>query len=88
MRHPVSGNWESLFICCPYGKKIKTFREEFWNADTGEIICNVTAQYGDEKYGSTDKVFNEKDYITILPCIYGFQPGLQVQYLIFEYNIA
>ena len=66
--------------CWSYAKKIKTFREEFWNADTGEIICNVTAQYGDEKYGSTDDVFNEKDYITILPCIYGFQPGLQVQY--------
>ena len=39
----------------------------------------MTAQYGDEKYGSTDGVFNEKDYVTILPCIYGFQPGLQVQ---------
>ena len=52
-------------------------RQEIWNADTGEIICNMTADYGSEKYGSTDEVFNEKDYITILPCIYGFQPGLQ-----------
>ena len=25
-------------------------RQEFWNADTGEIICNMTAAYGDEKY--------------------------------------
>ena len=24
-------------------------RQEFWNADTGEIICNMTAAYGDEK---------------------------------------
>ena len=37
----------------------------------------MTAGYADERYGSTDEVFNEKDYITILPCIYGHQPGLQ-----------
>ena len=63
-------------------------RQEFWNADTGEIICNMTAAYGDEKYGfwnyeerliwwkrfgSTKKVFNEADYIAILPCIFGYQ---------------
>ena len=37
----------------------------------------MTAKYGEEKYGSTDNVFNEKDYITILPCIFGYQEGLQ-----------
>lgn len=28
-------------------------RQEFWNADTGEIICNMTAAYGDEKWDVT-----------------------------------
>ena len=50
-------------------------RQEFWNDDTGEIICNMTAKYGDEKYGPTSEPFNELNYITILPCIYGHQPG-------------
>merc|ERR1712107_107072 len=64
-------------------------RQEFWNADTGEIICNMTAAYGDEKYGSTKNVFNEADYITILPCIYGYQPGLQTPFnLTAETNIT
>ena len=52
-------------------------RQEFWNADKNEIICNMTANYGHEKYGPTSQIFNEKDYITILPCIYGYQAGLQ-----------
>jgi hypothetical protein len=37
----------------------------------------MTAKYGEEKYGKTSTVFNEKDYLTILPCIFGYQPGLQ-----------
>ena len=52
-------------------------RQELWNADTNEIICNMTAMYGSDAYGSTNSVFNEKDYVTILPCIFGHQPGLQ-----------
>eukprot|EP00747_Dinoflagellata_sp_TGD_P077429 gnl/TRDRNA2_/TRDRNA2_159587_c2_seq2.p1 gnl/TRDRNA2_/TRDRNA2_159587_c2~~gnl/TRDRNA2_/TRDRNA2_159587_c2_seq2.p1 ORF type:complete len:114 (+),score=16.10 gnl/TRDRNA2_/TRDRNA2_159587_c2_seq2:74-415(+) len=52
-------------------------REEFWNADTGEIICNVTAEYGSEKYGPVSGVFNEANYIAIPPCIFGYQSGLQ-----------
>ena len=40
----------------------------------------MTAKYGNEDYGSTNQVFNEKNYITILPCIYGFQPGLQIPF--------
>ena len=35
----------------------------------------MTAKYGDEKYGSTGEAFNELNYIAILPCIYGHQPG-------------
>merc|ERR1712232_1262565 len=52
-------------------------REEIWNADTGEILCNVTAKYGSLSYGPTSQVFNEANYIAIDPCIFGNQPGLQ-----------
>ena len=77
-----------------------TTRQELWNADTKEIICNMTAQYGSEEHGSTHQVilslimitmitimfifilvstitvtqvFNEADYLTILPCLFGSQ---------------
>ena len=45
---------------------------------TGEIICNMTALYGDERYGSTNSVFNEANHITIAPCIFGCQPGTAI----------
>ena len=52
-------------------------REELWNADTGKIICGVTARYGSPEYGSLNAVFNEANYIALPPCIFGHQPGLQ-----------
>eukprot|EP00944_MAST-04C_sp_MAST-4C-sp1_P015663 g15663.t1 len=64
-------------VMTPHCHAPSCIREEFWNADTGEIICNMTALYGDERYGSTNSVFNEANYITIAPCIFGYQPGLQ-----------
>lgn len=51
-------------------------REELWNTDTNELICSITANYGDEKYGDTKMPFNEANYIAIPPCIWGYQPGL------------
>jgi len=56
--------------------------QELWNSDTNQIICNMTAAYGDEKFGPTTAAFNEADYITILPCLYGQQPGLQFPFLL------
>lgn len=56
--------------------------EKIWNADTGEIICNVTAKYGETSYGSLTDVFNEEDYIAIPPCIFGHQTGLQFPFTI------
>ena len=67
-------------------KKSIYSREEFWNDDTGEIICNMTAKYGDEKYGSTGEAFNELNYIAILPCIYGNQPGKKFSILNFQHQ--
>eukprot|EP00036_Acanthoecidae_sp_10tr_P009085 CAMPEP_0182915416 /NCGR_PEP_ID=MMETSP0105_2-20130417/316_1 /TAXON_ID=81532 ORGANISM="Acanthoeca-like sp., Strain 10tr" /NCGR_SAMPLE_ID=MMETSP0105_2 /ASSEMBLY_ACC=CAM_ASM_000205 /LENGTH=863 /DNA_ID=CAMNT_0025052283 /DNA_START=14 /DNA_END=2605 /DNA_ORIENTATION=- len=67
-------------VMTPHCHAPSCIREEFWNADTGEIICNITALYGDEAYGSTDAHFNEKNYIAIPPCIFGSQPGLQTPF--------
>lgn len=79
---PVPTNYTTItsLVMTPHCHAPSCIRQEFWNADTGEIICNSTAMYGNEKYGSTNTVFNEKDYITILPCIYGVQPGLQTPF--------
>ena len=62
-------------VMTPHCHAPSCVREELWNADTGELICNVTAMYptgGDEK-----AIFNEANYISIPPCIFGHQPGLQ-----------
>ena len=42
------------------------FRQELRNADTGDILCNMTAGYG-----KGEAVFDERGYIAILPCIFG-----------------
>jgi len=88
---PVPTNFTSItpLVMTPHCHAPSCIRQEFWNADTGEIICNMTAAYGDEKYGSTKEVFNEADYIAILPCIFGYQPGLQTPFnLTAETNIT
>merc|ERR1712232_1153018 len=64
-------------VMTPHCHAPSCIREELWNVDTNEIICNVTAKYGSKKYGSLSQVFNEANYIAIPPCIYGNQPGLQ-----------
>merc|ERR1712232_34397 len=67
-------------VMTPHCHAPSCIREELWNADTGDIICNATTAYGDETYGPTSEVFNEANYITIHPCIYGNQPGLQTPF--------
>jgi len=74
---PSSFKGITSFVMTPHCHAPSCIREEFWNADTGEIICNVTARYGSPEYGSPGRVFNEADYIAIPPCIFGDQPGLQ-----------
>jgi len=79
---PVPGNFTEItpLVITPHCHAPSCIRQELWNADTGEILCNMTARYGSQEYGPTTQVFNEKDYITVLPCIYGFQPGLQTPF--------
>jgi len=76
---PIPKNFTKItpMVMTPHCHAPSCIRQELWNADTNEIICNMTAKYGDEKYGKTTEIFNERDYITILPCLYGYQPGLQ-----------
>jgi len=67
-------------VMTPHCHAPSCIREELWNADTNEIICNVTALYGDEKYGALSEVFNEANYVAIPPCIFGAQEGLQTPF--------
>ena len=46
-------------------------REELWDADTNTLLCNVTAEYGDARYGSLNAPFNERGYVAIPPCLWG-----------------
>jgi hypothetical protein len=69
-------------VMTPHCHAPSCIREEFWNADTGEIICNVTAIYGSPEFGSLNSTFNEEGYIAIPPCIFGAQPGLQTPFRI------
>ena len=64
-------------VMTPHCHAPSCIREELWNADTGELICQVSVEYGDEKNGDTHSVFNEANYVAIPPCIWGHQPGLQ-----------
>ena len=45
---PVPGNFTQItpLVMTPHCHAPSCIRQEFWNADTGEIICNMTAQYG------------------------------------------
>jgi len=47
-------------------------REELYNADTGDLICRVTAQYG-----TGIEPFNEAGYVALPPCLFGNQDGLR-----------
>lgn len=79
---PSSFNGITPLVMTPHCHAPSCIRQEFWNADTGEIICNVTAKYGDLAYGSLDNVFNEANYIAIPPCIFGNQTGLQYPFTV------
>ncbi|CAE7423852.1 unnamed protein product [Symbiodinium natans] len=74
---PVAYSTITPLVMTPHCHAPSCLREELWNADTGEIICNVTARYGSTAYGSLSRVFNEANYIALPPCIFGHQPGLQ-----------
>ena len=45
---PLAGNFTQItpLVMTPHCHAPSCIRQELWNADTGEIICNMTAQYG------------------------------------------
>merc|ERR1712100_504316 len=73
---PSKFNKIKPLVMTPHCHAPSCIREEIWNADTNEILCNVTAMYGDAKYGSLMDLYNEPNYITIPPCIFGDQEGV------------
>ena len=45
---PLPANFTQItpLVMTPHCHAPSCIRQEFWNADTGEMICNMTAQYG------------------------------------------
>jgi hypothetical protein len=74
---PAGAKTFSPMVMTPHMHAPSAIRQEYWNADTDQIICNATADYGDEKNGDVTSIFNEANYVAIPPCIFGFQPGLE-----------
>jgi hypothetical protein len=56
----------SPIVMTPHCHAPSCLREELWNSDTGELICNVSVMYG---HGSG--LFDESDYVAIPPCLWG-----------------
>jgi len=52
-------------------------REELYNADTGDLLCRVTAQYG-----TGSEPFNEAGYVALPPCLFGHQDGLRPPFVL------
>ena len=65
------------YVMTPHCHAPSCIREELWDADRHILLCSVTARYGNTRYGPTSKVFNEKNYVALPPCVFGDQPGLQ-----------
>ena len=42
-------NWSPL-VMTPHCHAPSCIREDLWNADTGEILCNMTAKYGNVSF--------------------------------------
>lgn len=59
-------------VMTPHCHAPSCIREELYNEDTGELICNATA-----RYGTGTEIFNEKNYLALPPCLWGHQPGLR-----------
>jgi hypothetical protein len=64
-------------VMTPHCHAPSCIRQELWNSDTGEILCNSTVRYGSPEHGSMQAVFNEANYAAISPCLWGNEPGLR-----------
>jgi len=77
---PKNYSYFQSLVMTPHCHAPSCIREELWNADTNQIICNVSAVYPTS--GSFATHFNEANYVSIPPCIFGSQPGLQYPFQI------
>jgi hypothetical protein len=59
-------------VIAPHCHAPSCISEELYNADTGDLICKVMAQYG-----TGDQAFNESGFVALHPCLFGFEPGLR-----------
>lgn len=73
---PKSYKTITPLVMTPHCHAPSCVREQLYNADTGDIICDVSPQYGHARYGSVNKTFNEESYVSISPCLWGYQSGL------------
>merc|ERR1711998_696795 len=68
---PKSFSGITPLVMTPHCHAPSCLNEELWNADTNELICNVTARYGDGIQN-----YNELDYVALSPCLWGNQSGI------------
>jgi len=58
---------------------------ELYNADTGNLICHVSGDFGK---GNTSLPYDELDYIKLNPCIWGHEAGLlKPEFLSWDTNL-
>lgn len=59
---------------------------ELYNEDTGELLCGVDGSFGQ---GRKNRTFDEKGYIKLNPCIWGYDDGLlEPPYLSWDTNLT
>lgn len=68
---PATFSGITPLVITPHCHAPSCLRQELYNADTGALLCGVTA-----RYGNGTAVFNERDYVALPPCLFGNQPGL------------
>ena len=87
--HSITGHWQvkdmvdqkvlegnkgiKLIYAGPHCHAPTCISMELYNSDTGDLICRAVPRYGK---GNVTKKYDEKDYITIDPCIWGYEEGL------------
>ena len=58
---------------------------ELYNADTGVLLCRVQGDFGQ---GRENVTFDEKGYIKLNPCVWGYDEGLlEPPYLSWDTNL-
>ena len=62
----------NLIYAAPHCHAPSCISVELYNGDTGQLLCKVNGDFGQ----GTNKKYDEKYYIKLNPCIWGYEPGL------------